>query len=267
MTEFASSPDRETTLLRQTLPARLRAAGIHLGISAIIFLAALYLILVQWYPGFHFGVDGGWRGVRIMASVYLVLGPMLTLIIFNPLKARKLIVFDLACIGAMQFAALAWGVYAIHGQRPVVVSFYQGTFLSSTDAPLKLETYDLAELKRLSDRHPALVFVAEPADDLEKTRALVQDLVAKVPMNADPYFFRRLDDHWPAVKARAVDPAQRSKESPAFAAELPEFLAGRNAQAADFLYFPYEGRDGSCTLAFTPAGALVDALGCASYGG
>ena len=251
--------------LRQTLPARLRAAGIHLGISAVIFLGALYLILVQWYPGFHFTVDGGWRGIRIMAGVDLVLGPALTLIIFNPLKARRLIAFDLACIGITQLAALVWGVYAIHSQRPVLVSFYEGAFLSATGGPLKIEKYDVAGLKGLSDRHPALVFIAEPANEEEATRAAMQELMGVVPPNADPFFFRRFEDHWPDVKARAVDPSQRAKEKPAFADELPEFLAGRNAQAADFLYFPYEGHDGSCTLAFTPDGALVDALGCASY--
>jgi hypothetical protein len=52
---------------------------------------------------------------------------------------------------------------------------------------------------------------------------------------------------------------------PAFAAALPAFLAGHGGQAGDYLYFPYEGHDGSCTLAFTPDGALVDAVGCERY--
>jgi hypothetical protein len=148
MTESAS-PGRAATPLRRTLSSRLRATGIHLSICAIIYLATLYVIVVHWYPGFHLEVDGGWRGLRIMAGVDLVLGPMLTLIIFNPLKARKLIAFDLACIGATQLAALIWGFYAIHSQRPVVVSFYQGAFLSATEEPLKLEKYDLAGLEVL----------------------------------------------------------------------------------------------------------------------
>lgn len=265
MTESATNPVRALDRLRQTAPARLRAAGIHLTISSTIFAVALYLILVEWYPGFHFTVDGGWRGVRIMAGVDLVLGPMLTLIIFNPLKARKLIVFDLACIGTTQLAALVWGFYAIHSQRPVVVSFYEGAFLSSTEEPLKIEKYDLAGLKDLSDRRPALVFIAEPANDEEMARAAMQELMGAVPMSADPLFFRRFEENWPAVKARAVDPAKRAQESAAFAEALRGFLEARNAQASEFLYFPYEGHDGSCTLAFTPDGELVDAFGCSSY--
>jgi hypothetical protein len=265
MTGSVSLPARVAGSLRRTLPARLRAAGIHVAISSAIFVVALYLILVQWYPGFHFGVDGGWLGVKIMAGVDLVLGPTLTLIIFNPLKARRLIVFDLWCIGLAQLAALAWGFYAIHSQRPVLVSFHEGGFWSTTDAPLKVEKYDLDGLKALSDRRPALVFIAEPATEEEQANAVMQELVGEVPMSANPLLFRRLADNWPAVKARAVDPAKRSKGSAAFAAALPEFLAGRNAQAGDFLYFPFTGRYGECTLAFTPGGELVDALGCETY--
>jgi hypothetical protein len=89
--------------------------------------------------------------------------------------------------------------------------------------------------------------------------------VGGVPMSANPLFFRRFADNWPAVKARAVDAAKRSKESVAFARALPGFLAQRNAREGDFLYFPYTGHDGACTLAFTPDGGRVEALGCENY--
>lgn len=262
MNDTAPWSARAALAVRQTLPSRLRAAGIHLALSAAVFAATLYLILAHWFPGFHFGVDGGWQGVRIMAAVDLVLGPALTLLVFNPLKARKLIAFDLTCIGLIQLGALAWGFYAIHSQRPVAVSFYEDRFWLVTAAPLAIEKYDVARLGQLSDRHPALVFVAEPANDEEMTRAGMQELMGGVAMYEDPFFFRRFADHWPAVRAKGVDAAARSKDSPAFEAELPRFLAGRGAQAADFVYFPYEGRYGTCTVAFTPAGELAGAAGC-----
>jgi hypothetical protein len=270
MNRSVSFPARAADLLRQTLPARLRAAGIHVAISSVIFFVALYLILVQWYPGFHFGVDGGWRGVKIMAGVDLVLGPTLTLIIFNPLKARKLIVFDLACIGLTQLAALVWGFYAIHSQRPVVVSFYEGAFMSATAQPLKTEKYHIAELKTLSDRTPALVFTAEPANDEEGARAAIQEAMGMtgrggVMHHEDPFFFRRFEEHWGDVKARSIDVARHQQENKAFADELTGFLERRGAKVGDFLYFPFRGRYGECTWAFTPAGEPVDALGCEAY--
>ena len=261
----APSNSSRLETLKRSMPVRLRAAGIHLSLSLVVFAVALYLILVQWYPDFHFTVDGGWRGVKIMAGVDLVLGPLLTLVIFDPFKARKLIMFDLGCIVAAQLVALAWGFYAVHSQRPVAVSFYDGAFLSLTAAPLKAEDQPADYANQFSDRRPPLVYVAPPEGDEEEARAALQELFGKFGFHEDPFFFRRLDEHWAEVRARAVTAEARGKGHAGFAAALPGFLARHGGQAADYIYFPYEGHDGFCTLAFRPDGALVDALGCASY--
>lgn len=261
MNKSANSVADTATALRKSLPQRLRAAGIHVGISAIIFGAALYLILVRWYPGFHFTVDGGWQGVRIMAAVDLVLGPTLTLIVFNPFKARHLIVFDLTCIGLTQLGALVWGFYAVHLEHPVAVSYEDGTFHSVIAAPLEIEKFSAAQLAELSDRRPALVYVAPAVSDGEQTRAAMQELLGKVASFEDPFFFRRFLDHWSDVRLRALAPAQLAKDA-AFAAGLPAFLERHGGQRGDYAFFPFEGRYGRCTLAFTPQGELIDALGC-----
>jgi len=259
------APATRLEALRRSVPVRLKAAGIHLGLSTIIFAVAMYLILVRWYPGFHFLVDGGWRGMQIMVGVDLVLGPSLTLIIFNPFKARRLILFDLGCIAFVQLGALAWGFYAVHSQRPVAVSYYEGAFLSMTAEPLAIEKRPADYANQFSDRRPPLVYVMPPANDQEEARAAMQEVFGVVGFHEDPFFFRRLDEHWDDVRPHALAVDVRSKERPAFAAELPEFLARHGGQAADYLFFPYEGHDGSCTLAFRPEGTLVDALGCERY--
>lgn len=265
MTAAAPAPEPGVHTFRRSLAGRLKAAGIQLAVSALIVAGALYLALEHWYPGFHFAVDGGGPGVRIIAGVDLVLGPLLTAVFFNPFKARRLIAFDLACTSAARLAALAWGLYAIHAHHPVAIGYHEGSFHSVTRAPLDVESYDVARLAELSDRRPALVFVAAPATEDEQVRAAFQMLIGKVMPHEDPFFFRRFADHWAEVRGQAVDPAQRAKESAVFAEALAAFVAQRNAQAGDFLYFPYEGRQGTCTLAFTPAGNLVDALGCTRF--
>ncbi len=247
---------------RQGIPQRLRAAGIHLGLSALIFLAALYLILVHWYPGFHFGVDGGWQGVRIMVAVDLVLGPTLTLIIFNPFKARKLIVFDLSCIGLTQLGALIWGFYAIHSQHPVSINYSDGQFYSITAEPMHIEKYPLSLLDELSDRKPALIYVALPADENEEARAGMMEIMGTVAPHEDPFFFRAFSPHWEEVKARALAAGAPLRNDPRFAEELREFAAERGGQAGDYFLFPFTGRYGTCTLAFSASGELLDALAC-----
>ncbi|MCG6936115.1 MAG: hypothetical protein LJE73_09510, partial [Proteobacteria bacterium] len=63
--------------------SRWRAFLIHLGISLVIFLILAYIILIKWYPVPFFYTDGGWQGVRIVAAVDLVLGPLLTLLVYK----------------------------------------------------------------------------------------------------------------------------------------------------------------------------------------
>jgi hypothetical protein len=262
----APAPESRLGQLKRSLRTRLKAAGIHLSISLVIFAVALYLILFVWYPDFHFTVDGGWRGVRIMAGVDLVLGPLLTMIVFNPYKARKLIVADLSCIAVAQLGALVWGFYAVHSQRPVAVSYYEGAFLSVTAQPLAIEHQPADYANQFDDRRPPLVYVDPPKGDEEEARAALQELFGQVGFHEDPFFFRRLDEHWVQdVKPHAQAADQRATGNAAFAAELPQFLARHGGQAADYALFPYEGHDGSCTLAFRLDGTLVGALGCERY--
>ena len=59
--------------------SRFSAFSIHFGISLLIFAALSAVILLVWYPGYFFELDGGWEGLRIIIGVDLVLGPLLTL--------------------------------------------------------------------------------------------------------------------------------------------------------------------------------------------
>ena len=63
--------------------SRFKAFGIHLGISFVIFVFLAYLVVMEWYPGLLFDTDGGWRGMRIIIAVDLVLGPLLTLVVYR----------------------------------------------------------------------------------------------------------------------------------------------------------------------------------------
>jgi hypothetical protein len=100
--------------------SRFQAAGIHFGISFGIFLICLALVFTVWYPGILSQVDDGWhRALLLIAGVDLVLGPLLTLIIFNP--AKKSLKFDLSVIVIIQLAALVAGLYTVHTTRPLAL--------------------------------------------------------------------------------------------------------------------------------------------------
>ncbi|WP_221799358.1 hypothetical protein [Oceanobacter mangrovi] len=97
---------------------RYQAFGIHFGLSLLIFLGLVALVFTVWYPGVLFDADNGWQQALLMiAGVDLVLGPLLTLLVYNP--AKKSLKMDLSIIAAFQFCALVGGIYTVNSARPV----------------------------------------------------------------------------------------------------------------------------------------------------
>ncbi len=109
------SPERRALLL-----AKLKAFGIHLSISLVLFTAIIAACMTLWYPPPYFWIDGGIQVTRIAALADIVLGPLLTLILFRP--GKRTLKRDLAVIGAVQIAFLAWGVGVLHREKPLLAA-------------------------------------------------------------------------------------------------------------------------------------------------
>ena len=114
-------------------PSRGVAFAIHLLISLLIFSSLVAMMLVYWFPGELFVMDGGWEGLKLVAMVDIVLGPAMTLILFKPGKPG--LKLDLSMVAAVQIAALAYGFHATYNQRTVAVVFAEDGFatVSATD--------------------------------------------------------------------------------------------------------------------------------------
>ena len=83
-------------------------------------------MMLYWFPGDLFFIDGGWQGLKLVAMVDLVLGPALTLILYKPGKPK--LVMDMSLIAFIQIAALGYGFYTTHQQRTVAVVFAEHNF-------------------------------------------------------------------------------------------------------------------------------------------
>lgn len=95
---------------------KLKAFIAHLFISSAILAVLLAIILLFWYPGelIHAGAT---EGLRILVGVDIVLGPLLTLIVFK--EGKKSLSKDLAVIGAIQGICLLGGLWLVYNERPV----------------------------------------------------------------------------------------------------------------------------------------------------
>lgn len=159
---------------------RIRAFLIHLGISFVTFLLLAYLIFVYWYPLPFFQTDGGWQGLRIIVGVTLVLGPLLTLIVYKPGKPG--LKLDLTLISLAQVMALTWGVWTTYTERPVAVVYTLKYFTPVSAKILTTVGVSRDELKHYGDKTPVPIYVDLPQELDAQQKYLAQAVSSGTPL-------------------------------------------------------------------------------------
>ena len=98
---------------------RVTAAALHFTISLTVAAAVAVIIFAQWYPGHYKNLAGGGHLFWIVVVVDVVLGPLLTLVLFNPAKPRKELLRDLGLVALIQIGALGYGMHMVWQVRPL----------------------------------------------------------------------------------------------------------------------------------------------------
>jgi len=99
----------------------MRAFLLHLLCSAVLALFAIGLVFWVWYPAPLDQAVGVGNIFLLLLFVDVVLGPLLTLLVFN--VAKKSLRFDLAVIVVLQLSAFAYGMAMVAEGRPVWLVF------------------------------------------------------------------------------------------------------------------------------------------------
>jgi hypothetical protein len=239
---------------------RWQAFLIHFGLSAVIFLVLLYLIVFHWYPFPFFATDGGWQGVRLITGVDLVLGPLLTLIVYRVGKPH--LKLDLALIGLVQLVALAWGTWLVYGERIALVTYANGTFYTLTQEQVHEIGGQAQTIARDSDSVPPYSFVQLPADPRARLALVLPGLMAgKMPYHFSGRHEPYSSHHLPEVIAGGADPTKLSQDTPEFKVKLEAFLQHHGGSAQDYVYVPAQSRYGRQLLVLRKLdGKLMDGL-------
>ncbi len=102
---------------------RFRAFGIHFIATAAVAACAAWLIFGVWFPAPYDALAGGSKLFLLIASCDLVLGPLLSLVVYDSQKSRGKLVFDYIVIAILQLGSLVYGVSVVSKARPVYVAF------------------------------------------------------------------------------------------------------------------------------------------------
>lgn len=226
---------------------RWQAASIHLAASAAIAAAVVGAMLLLWYPQPYFAAAGGAPLLGIIVGVDVVLGPFLTLIVFDPRKKR--LKWDLAAIAALQLAALAYGVAVMYQARPVYVALVRDRFyvVAANEVPAAERAKAAPAFRELPLTGPVVVATRPPADPKEADRVATASLfgasLAQFPQHYIPYATASRD-----AAARGKPLAALRAARPERGAAIDAFVAGAGRPESALKALPLATMAGDMTV-------------------
>jgi hypothetical protein len=204
---------------------RLKAAVIHLAISLVIAALAALLVFLVWYPYPYREISGGRSLFFLVVSVDVIMGPLMTLVVFNRSKPRRELSRDLSVIGLLQVAALAYGLWTMAVARPVHLVFEIDRFrvVHAIEIPTNLLGQAPADLQQLPLMGPTLLSVREFKDAKESFDATMAAMQG-IPLSARPDLWQSYAAAKPQIVARARPLAELKIRFPTHAADLDQAL-------------------------------------------
>ncbi len=242
------------------IKSKLKASGIHFCISSVVFLILAFLIIFRWYPPPYFTADGGWQGIRIIAIIDLILGPFITLIIYNPSKLKKEIHFDLGLIALIQAIALVWGIYTVHSERPVAVVHWDGEFYTLPAKHFEALSIPLNELEQFSKTRPALIHADRPNDFLKLKEILAITTEQKLAPYEQFHLYRPFKENQDKIFSYKIDIDEIITTNAKMKTELDNFLFKSKKKKEDYVYMPLIARYHNVVLIFSNDGDVAGTI-------
>ena len=224
--------------------SKFRACTIHLGLSLGVAILAAALVFWLWFPPPFRALSGGRELFLLVAGVDVVIGPLVTLVVFNPRKSRREKWLDFSVIGVLQLAALGYGLHTIYGSRPVHAVFEYNRFrvVHAGDIPPQFLARTPVGIKALPLSGPTWLSL-RPLVGSEVADYTMQAM-GGVEVAAHPELWQPYDAGRAAIVAAARPASQLLARFPQQADAIRQGVA-QSGRAIDALRFlPIQGRKG-----------------------
>jgi len=221
--------------------SRYRAFGIHLLISSFVFIASLLIMLRVWYPDFYFEASAGWGVLRILLMVDVVLGPLITLIIFK--SGKPGLRFDLSVLAFLQVSALIYGGSIIYENRPLYLVFAVDRFEIIPAGAIDVSGIKAPGLLSSTDGRPPVVFASPPEDPEERGKIAMEVIMGGKDIELRPALYSPFMEHIDAVLSRGVDIEALMKRDERSRQQIEEFAVAQDSKPGDYSYYPLIGKN------------------------
>lgn len=241
---------------------RFQAFGWHLLVSFGVAVLSTVLVFALWYPGELALASGVGEVFWLLLAVDVVLGPVITLIIFNPKK--KALRWDLACVAAVQIGALLYGLNTVYSARPVYVVFNIDRFdlvFANDFSEEKLAKASRSEYQTLPRLGPEVIAARRPDDRKERNALLFSAISGGDDLPQLPqYYVAYHEQKDNAVKrSQALDELKKfNQDKASLIDQLIHDCAAKNIDAG---FLPLKGHAADLTVIVDRgSGEVVDIL-------
>lgn len=234
---------------------RIIAGTVHLGISICIVALAATLVFAVWYPYPYSEISGGRELFSIVAAVDVILGPLVTLVVFNSTKSRKELRRDMVLVALVQLSALGYGLWAVCVARPVYMVFEYDRFrvVHAVEVESNLLAKAPEGFNKLPITGPTLLGLRPFKDNIEKMDATLAALQG-VSLASRPELWESYERIIPQILAEAK-PLSALKVR--LGTEAEKLVRSKGRDPSQVVYLPLVGRKSFWTVLLDGATAEV----------
>lgn len=226
---------------------KLKAFLIHLAISSAIIGIVFGLIFFYWYPSPYFQANGAWSVIRVLVMVDLVMGPLLTLVLYK--KGKRGLVFDICMVALVQIAALIYGVQVIYGERPYYLVFAVDRVEVVGKVEIDANKLKYPELKIKPNKGPILVFADFPEDKEERNKFLFEVVTEGKPdLERRPEYYHPYTSNADKIVQKGKSLSVLLTDDKDGKKKVDKFLLQYKGKQEDYLYLPMVGKNNDMAL-------------------
>ena len=228
---------------------RLGASGIHLGISLCVAVFAAALVFGLWYPYPYGEISGGRELFFLVVAVDVIMGPLITLAIFNRAKPRRELLIDFTVVGLLQLAALGYGLWTVFAARPVhlVFEYSRMTVVHAIDVDADLLAKAPTSLQKLPVTGPTVIALRpfkNPEEQFDATMAAFEGF----PLAARSDLWQAYEPVRADVLKEAKPVAELRARFSNQAAQIDLAIAATGRPVTDLRYLPLLSRKTAWTV-------------------
>ena len=219
-------------------------------------LAALAAAVVfgLWYPYPYREISGGRSLFLLVVFVDVVMGPLITLVIFNRNKPRRELMTDFLVVGLLQLAALSYGIWTVFVARPVhlVFEYNRMAVVHAIDVDPALLSKAPKELQTLPMTGPTAIALRPFKDSAEQMDATIAAM-GGAPLPARSDLWQPYRDSVADILKEAKPAAELQTRFPSQASLIHQAIESTGKTVAQLRYLPLLSRNDAWTV-------LLDAI-------